>query len=261
MRFAYSTINWGEYADMAQAAAEIRQAGWAAVELFAHSLDWLGLPDGLRATLAGLRPATLFAGIELPTSRRQLTIHKHRIDYAAAIGASAYGVLTGGRLRDRPPSPAEYREVAGFCEELARHGAECGVAVAYHPHTACTIEMADEIDILMEQTEALGLCLDASHIALVGEDPVAHLRTYRERLAYVHLKDWARGKFVELGQGTLGIDFAACLRTLEELRFAGWVVVESSRSDVSPLHSAEVNAAFLRGLGYAPDAIETGAQP
>lgn len=255
MRFAYSTINWGEHCDLAQASAETRQAGWGAVELFAHSLDWLGLPDDLRARLGGLRPATFFAGIELPTSERQLTIHKHRIDYAAAIGVTAYGVLTGGRLRWRPPTHEEYREVARFCEELARHGAERGVAVAYHPHTACTIETADEIDLLMEQTQVLGLCLDASHIALVGEDPVAHLRTYRERLSYVHLKDWARGKFVELGEGSLGIDFAACLRTLDELGFDGWVVVENSRSDVSPLRSAEINAAYLRGLGYAPETI------
>ena len=89
MRFAYSTINWGEHCDLAQASAEICKAGWGAVELFAHSLDWLGLPDGLRTQLCGLRPATFFAGIDLPANERQLTIHKHRVDYAAAIGASA----------------------------------------------------------------------------------------------------------------------------------------------------------------------------
>lgn len=251
MRFAYSTINWGDTCDMAAAAAEIRLAGWGAVELFAHTLDWLGLPGKLTAQLGGLRAATLFAGIELPTSPKQLTIHKNRIDYAAAIGAAAYGVLTGGRLRWRGPTAEEYREVASFCEELAVYGAAQGVAVAYHPHTACTIETEAEIDILIEQTRALGLCLDASHIALVGEDPVAHMRKYRERLAYVHLKDWGYGKFVELGQGTLGIDFAAILRTLDDMRYPGWIVVESSRSDVSPLRSAQLNADYITSLGYA----------
>ena len=59
---------------------------------------------------------------------------------------------------------------------------------------------------------------------------------------------------VELGQGTIGIDFAAILRELEEMRFRGWVVVEQSRSDVSPLASAQVNAAYLRRLGYDPGA-------
>lgn len=60
-----------------------------------------------------------------------------------------------------------------------------------------------EIDALMNETQVLKLCLDVSHIALVGEDPVAHLRKYRKRLGYVHLKDWVRGEFVDMGQGTL----------------------------------------------------------
>jgi inosose dehydratase len=237
---------------MAAMAAEVRSAGWGAVELFAHTLDWLGLPDKLRDQLGGLRAATWFAAIDLPTNSKQLAIHKNRLDYAAAIGVEAYGVLSGGRLRWRPPTPEEYREVARFCDELAEYGAAQGVAVAYHPHTACTIETEAEIDMLMEQTRALGLCLDASHIALVGEDPVAHLRKYRERLAYVHLKDWGYGKFVELGQGTLGIDFPAILRTLDAMAFPGWVVVESSRSDESPLRSAQLNAEYLAKLGYGP---------
>ena len=235
---------------MAATAAEIRSAGWGAAELFAHTLDWLGLPDKLLAQLDSLRAATLFAGIDLPTSAKQVTIHKNRIDYAAAIGAAAYGVLTGGRLRWRPPAAAEYHEVASFCDELAEYGAAQGVAVAYHPHTACTIETEAEIDILMEQTRTLGLCLDASHIALVGEDPVAHMQKYRERLTYVHLKDWGHGKFVELGQGTLGIDFPAILRTLDEMNYPGWIVIESSRSDESPLRSAQINAEYLTRLGY-----------
>lgn len=251
MRFAYSTINWGETCDMPAALAEIRSAGWGAVELFAHTLDWLGLPAKLRAQLSDMQAATLFGAIDVPTSARQLTIHKNRVDYAAAVGATAYGVISGGRLRWRPPTLDEYRDVARFCEELAVYGAAQGVAVAYHPHTGCTIETADEIDILMEHTRTLGLCLDASHIALVDEDPVAHLHTYRERLAYVHLKDWARGKFVELGQGTLGIGFPAFLRTLDEFDFGGWVVIESSRSDESPLRSAQINANYLAQLGYA----------
>ncbi len=104
----------------------------------------------------------------------------------------------------------------------------------------------------MDATEKLTLCLDASHIALVEEDPVAHLRKYRERTSYIHLKDWARGKFVEMGQGTINIDFAAFLGELDAMSFPGWVVIEQSRSDVSPRESARVNAEYLRALGYDP---------
>ena len=103
----------------------------------------------------------------------------------------------------------------------------------------------------MDQTKVMTLCLDASHIALVDEDPIAHIRKYRERTSYIHLKDWARGKFVEMGQGTIDIDFAAIFKELADNQFGGWVVIEQSRSDVSPSASAQANAEFVKKLGYS----------
>jgi inosose dehydratase len=251
LRFAYSTINWGTKPDLQATFAEIRQAGWSAVELFDHSLDWMGTPDHLRAALGGLHPATAFGGVEVPASADQITTHKRRIDYAALFGVEMYGLVGGGRLRWRPPTAAEYSNLAAACEELAVYAADKGIGIAYHPHVGCTIETEDEIDRLLNETHKMQLCLDASHIALVDEDPVAHLRKYRERTGYIHLKDWAKGKFVEMGQGSIHIDFPAILAELQAQRFTGWVVIEQSRSDVSPLRSAQVNADYLTGLGYS----------
>ncbi len=251
LRFGYSTINWGTTPDLDAVFDEIRQAGWGAVELFVHPLDWLGTPERLREKLGGLQVATNFGAVEVPTSKDQLTKLKNQIDYAALFGAEAIGLVGGSRLRWRPPSNEEYADLASFCEELAIYGADKGVAVAYHPHVACTIETEDEIDRLMDQTRVLTLCLDASHIALVDEDPIAHIRKYRDRTSYIHLKDWARGKFVEMGEGTVDIDFAAIFRELTDNAFPGWVIVEQSRSDVSPLASAHANAAFVKKLGYS----------
>lgn len=262
MRFSYSTINWGETPDLEPAFAEIREAGWGAVELFLHPLDWLGPPARLVDRLGGLTAATLFGTVVIPVDADQRTRHERRIDYAAAIGAPIYGLWGGDRLRWRPPSAEEEAGMAQMCEGLAVYGAAQGVAVAYHPHVATTIETEPEIDRLMARTRALTLCLDASHIALAGEETIAHLRKYRERTGYVHMKDWARGKFVEMGRGTIGIDFPAIFAELEAQRYGGWVVVEQSRSDVSPLESARVNAAYVRGLGYdllTPDASATRA--
>jgi inosose dehydratase len=255
LQFAYSTINWGTKADLAAVFVEIRSAGWGAVELFDHALDWLGSIERLRELLGGLRPAALFGGLEVPVSAESLTIHNQRIEYAGRLGATMYGLVGGTRLRQRPPTQAEYAELAAACEALAAFGADWGVTAAYHPHTGCTIETQDEIDLLLDQTQHLKLCLDASHIALVGEDPAAHVRKYCERLGYVHVKDWARGRFVELGEGTLGIDFPAFFRALDEIGFKSWVVVENSRSDISPTVSAQVNAAYLRRLGFSLGAL------
>jgi inosose dehydratase len=162
-----------------------------------------------------------------------------------------YGLVGGGRARMRPPTAEEYRQLARACEELAEYGAGIGLGLAYHPHVACTIETEDEIDILLNETKTMQLCLDASHIGLVGEDPIAHLRKYRERTGYIHLKDWTAGKFVEMGQGTIGLDFAAILGELKAQGFGGWVVIEQSRSDGPPAAAAQTNAAYVRGLGYS----------
>ncbi|MBA2558070.1 MAG: TIM barrel protein [Chloroflexi bacterium] len=250
LRFAHSTINWGTTCDLPRALVEIRDAGWGAVELFGHSLDLLGTPRGLAESLGELVPATLFASIVLPGSDLQRTTLRNQIRFASEIGATAFGLVGGSRLRWRPPSDDEISELAALCEELAVYGAETGVAVSYHPHVGCTIETSDEIAALMARTRALGLCLDASHIALVDEDPLDVLAAWWDRLGYIHLKDWGRGKFAELGRGTLGIDFPGILAELERREFAGWVVLEQSQSDVSPLESARINADYLRGLGY-----------
>lgn len=250
LRFAYSTINWGAQCDLAEALAEIHAAGWRAVELFGHSLDWLGTTASLRRQLGELRVATFFSGVEIPDGPLQRTVQLNRLAYAAEIGADSYGLTGGGRLRWRPPSEDEYLDLANLCEALALLGKELGVGVGYHPHVACTIETSDEIDRLMAATSLTRLCLDASHIALVGEDPIAVLDRYWDRLEYVHLKDWGRGKFQELGRGTIGIDFPGILAYLVERRFTGWVVLEQSQSDVSPRESARVNAEYLTGLGY-----------
>jgi len=250
LRFAYSTINWGATCDLPRALAEIRDTGWGAVELFGHTLDWLGTPNQLKGHLGDLTVGTLFSGVELPSSENQRTTLGNRIAYAAEVGASDFGLVGGGRLRYRPPSEAEYQELTGLCEELAAYGEQCGVAVAYHPHVACTIETSEEIQKLLAGSEKLQLCLDASHIALVGEDPIEEITRYWDRTSYIHLKDWARGKFVELGRGTIGIDFPAILNLLQERRFPGWIVLEQSQSEVSPLESARINAAYLQELGY-----------
>ena len=59
LNFAYSTINWGDTCHLPSAFDEIRSTGWHAVELFAHSLEWLGTPRRMKSLLGDLKPAVL----------------------------------------------------------------------------------------------------------------------------------------------------------------------------------------------------------
>lgn len=249
MRFAYSTINWGKDCDLAQAASEIAAAGWRAVELYDHSLDLLGTPASVRRRLGGLGVATVFGHVAEPfQTRAQLERHRRQIELAAELGAAAYGLVGGQRRRQRAPLPEEYADLAGLLEEIAGEAADLGVDVAYHPHSGCTVETEAEIDRVLDLAPRARLCLDVSHVAVVGEDAVTQLRKYRERISYVHLKDWREGHFVGLGDGILGPQWPAIMEQLAG--WDSWVVVEQSRSEVSPARSANDNAAFLSRLGY-----------
>ena len=250
-RFAYSTINWDSTPDLDVMFQEIRDTGWHAIELFNHSLDWLGVIDRLREQMGDLQVAILFGTIAPHSSASQLHIQKQRIAYAAQLGAEAYGLVGGGRPRQHPPSAEDYTSLANACEELALFAENHGMTIGYHPHTRCTIETETEIDILMNETEKTKLCLDASHIALVGENPVTHIQKYFDRLSYVHLKDWAKGEFTELGEGTIGIDFPAIFDVLNSLNYTGWAVIEHSISQKSAYASAKFNANYLTNLGYS----------
>ena len=65
------------------------------------------------------------------------------------------------------------------------------------------------------------------------------------------MKDWARGKFCEMGKGTVGVDFTAFRETLEEIGYDGWVMGElSTYADTNATESCYVNRKYLASVGY-----------
>ena len=162
LRFAYSTINWGTTPDLDAVFNEIRALGGERSS--SSSTRSIGsarkIGFATNSAVSRSRPTSVLS--KFPTNADQLTRLKNQIDYAARFGAEAIGLVGGGRLRWRSPSEAEYADLANFCEELAIYGADKGVAVAYHPHVACTIETEDEIDRLIgsnQSSNALPRCV------------------------------------------------------------------------------------------------------
>jgi inosose dehydratase len=71
------------------------------------------------------------------------------------------------------------------------------------------------------------------------------VRTYRERIPYVHIKDIdAAGGFVPLGEGVL--DVAGVVDVLRETDFDGWVTVETDGWPSEPDEGAPTSMARLR---------------
>lgn len=162
------------------------------------------------------------------------------------------------------------RFAAGVARALERCRAR-GYEPTFHHHTATYVEARWEIERLLELTE-IGLTLDTGHLLLGRGEPVAAVRAWGERINHIHLKDartdvlaaivaerapvraiWERGAFCALGTGD--VDVEGVLTALDEIGYAGWLVVEQ---DVLPDPSAPAgqaareqaeNRAYLRARG------------
>ena len=86
-------------------------------------------------------------------------------------------------------------------------------------------------------------------------DPVDVMRRYKERIAYLHLKDLTPDEpdaevfpilsgneampiFCELGLGP--IDFSRVIQFLKEIQYDGWVTVEIDKSTSTPMNSLTI---------------------
>ncbi len=192
------------------------------------------------------------------------------------LGNNPYGdplrSLHSGRITPAMAmGDAQFAAFARGAEEIARQVRDAaGQRTVVHPHIGTWIETPAETERLLAMTDPdlLGIVFDTGHWRFGGGDAVADLRRFAERVWYVHFKDhdpqvaqrsreagWdgprsvGAGVFPELGRGD--VDFPAVLRVLDEIGYAGWIVVEQ---DVlpglgTPKESARRNREYLAGIG------------
>jgi inosose dehydratase len=153
---------------------------------------------------------------------------------------------------------------------LGKMAQDYGLTLGYHPHFGTIGETRQGLGRMLEATDPrrVKLIADVAHLALGGSDPAEVIRTYGERLGFLHLKDLrkeiaavarqdrnlvaAKGPpFCEIGLGM--VDFAAVVQALRAVRFSGWVVVELDGGNSTldgPDASAAKNRDALRKLGF-----------
>jgi inosose dehydratase len=167
-------------------------------------------------------------------------------------------------------SAEDIRNLGSRMNALGKVAQEFGLTLGYHPHFGTIGETRQGLGRVLEATDprCVKLIADVAHLALGGSDPAEVIRTYGDRLCFLHLKDLRKeiaavarqdrnlvdGKgppFCEIGLGI--VNFAAVVQALRAVRFPGWVVVELDGGNSTlggPDASAGKNRDELRKMGF-----------
>jgi len=179
------------------------------------------------------------------------------LDLLKALGSTVFiAAETSNAIHsDRSRPLAETPRLAAadwprFGERLAAVAARvegAGLRFAYHFHLGTVVERQADLDAFLAATPpSVGFVVDTGHAALGGVDAVDLIRRHPERVVHVHAKDVRRpvfdrimaeqrsfldgvlaGMFTAPGDG--GLDFAAVMRALANIRYDGWIVIEAEQ--------------------------------
>ena len=199
-------------------------------------------------------------------------------DFLKAMGAKVVGVAEqGNSIQGRQDLPvfdakptfteSEWKKVTEGMDKLGLRAKERGLRLTYHHHMGTGIQTNAEIDRLMENTDPalVGLLYDTGHLVFAGEDHMAPLNKWMDRIWHVHLKDvrkkrletakkqkWSFLKAVKEGVFTVpgdgSIDFSPIFSALKKADYTGWWVVEAEQDPAiaNPLEYALMARAYIR---------------
>jgi sugar phosphate isomerase/epimerase len=252
--------NWnGGPDDLLEAIAE---GGYAGIEItdtmIGHYAD---SPDNFAASLKkhGLTLASFAMGSKSGFTVRQeiesdLRTTQRWIDFAATFSGALVSIGSATVVSEGPR--AEKFEIAAeFYNRAGELGKASGVHIAVHPsshHNTLLFDRADYDRIFsLIDKNLVGWVPDTGHILRGHADILDTLRTYQDRIRYLHLKDVdANGKWAMLGKGICDtpavIDIVAAAP-----RFNGWLVLEeeSDTAAADPATAVKTNRETMRRYG------------
>ncbi len=267
MKLAYQTITWGGVVghpagvtsvkdlfylangSTEEALRDIAGAGYEGIELFDGNLmQYAGRDEELRERLAEHRLAlvAVYSGANFIYPEilgEELAKIEGAARLAARLGATQL-VVGGGAIRAAGTTEADYRLLAEGLERVVELAGRAGLTPSFHPHLGTCAVTPEQIARIFDHT-GIGFCPDTAHLAAGGGNPAALIRTYGHRMPYVHLKDYADGAFLPLGQGRL--DWTSILEALRAVGYDGWITVELDAYDGAPAEAARISRGFLEG--------------
>jgi inosose dehydratase len=174
---------------------------------------------------------------------------REAMDFVRRFDANRLVVFSPSRGKPREA----FVTMCRFYNELGEVAAERGFKAGLHSHLGQMVETPAEIDECMRLTDArlFYFAPDAAHVYLGGGDPARIMEKYKHRLLMADYKDAKRAGLgpdyaantFDLGDGE--IDFPACHRVLQSIRFKGWLCVDLDIARKGPLASYRRCGAYI----------------
>ena len=180
-----------------------------------------------------------------------------------------YLQITDGGRPDREYSAEDIRLLGRRMNILGGLAQEFDLTLGYHPHFGTIGETREGLGRILDATDPryVKLIADVGHLALGGADPAEVVRTYADRLIFLHFKD-VRNDVFELAResrdlvrkreyhfceiGTGGVDFPAIIQAFRDTQFKGWIIIELDGYEPrpgGPAESARINKEAALRLG------------
>lgn len=186
---------------------KVSELGYNAVEISQVPMDEKNVAELEKAqTELGMDVASLSVMMEKPVGRPGESLKEDFdkiVNDAKRLDTSLVriGMLPFGAMTSIDAVVDFAKETNGYAERLAEHG----ISLYYHNHH---IEFAKfdgkyMLDIINENSPAMGLEIDVHWVQRGGLDPVRTLEKYAGRTAMVHLKDYRIGMMPESALGYL----------------------------------------------------------
>ncbi|MFI9200254.1 sugar phosphate isomerase/epimerase family protein [Streptomyces sp. NPDC053048] len=191
-------VPWRRFLD------EVAEAGYEWIELGPHGYlptDPDRLLEETRSRGLRVSAGTVFTALHRgPAVWEETWEQVSRVaGLARATGAGHLVVIPSfwrddktAEILENPELTAEqWHHLSTGMERLAREVLDVyGLTIAVHPHADTHIDTEAHVARFLDATDPalVGLCLDTGHYAYCGGDSVELIKTYGERIAYLHLK-------------------------------------------------------------------------
>jgi inosose dehydratase len=241
--------------------AAISSAGYAGIEITGTMIGkYADHPEAFAKALAahGLALVAFACGSASGfTEESAITEDLQMVDRALAFTEKfPEALLSLGSATSVSPGSLDqkFSVAAAFYNAAGERGKRAGVDVAMHPssHHNTLLHTRQDYDRIMRMTDPalVGWVPDTGHILRGGQDLPDTLRTYLDRIRYLHLKDVdSNGNWAMLGEGVCDTASVVAL-VATAARFTGWLVLEeeSEAAAADPAAAVRRNRATMRRI-------------